>query len=132
MINPDFQDKIECWGRKFEIDVSYICYEGEEVLDSQIRIYHKIKDRLEELYAVCKTKIYEYVETDEIKALFPNNEIPENIFKFILPKAIVITRHTDIDYFGLLFYFKYDLDDDICVSFKNYEFFRIGAEYIIL
>ena len=28
--------------------------------------------------------------------------------------------------------FRYDRENDICVSFKNYEFFAVGPEYIIL
>lgn len=132
MTNPDFKEEINVWGRKFEIDVSLTCYEGEKVLDSQIRTFQNIKGRLNELYNICKIKIYEYVKIDELKELFPNNEIPENIFKFIIPKAIIVTRHTDVDYFGFLFYFRYDRENDICVSFNNYEFYQIGPEYIIL
>ena len=133
MTNSDFQDKIEVWGENFEIDVSYICYDNEEVLDSQVKIYNNIKNRLEELYEVCKTKIYEYVEQDELKELFPNNTVPkDDILKFIVPKAIIIDRDTNEDYFGFLFYFRYDRENDMCVSFKNYEFFDIGPEYIIL
>ena len=28
--------------------------------------------------------------------------------------------------------FRYDRENDICVSFKNYEFFEVVPEYIIL
>ncbi len=35
MNNSFFKEEVECWGRKFEIDVSLTCYEGEKVLDSQ-------------------------------------------------------------------------------------------------
>jgi len=132
MINSDFNEKLEFWGREFDVEISFERHKGENILDFQEQIYHKIKDRLPELLEVCKTKIYEYVEIDEIKSLFPNKDIPENIFKFIIPKAIFITRETDLEYFGFLFYFRYDRNDDMCVSFKNFEFFRTGAEYIIL
>lgn len=33
---------------------------------------------------------------------------------------------------GFLFYFRYDRENDICGSFKNYEFFEVYPEYIIL
>lgn len=132
MIESDFKEEFEIWGRKFLLDVSLTCYSDETVLDSQLRIFGCIKEKLNELYEICKTKIYEYVKKDDLKAFFPNKEIPENIFKFIIPKAIIVTRHTDVDYFGFLFYFKYDRENDMCVSFKNYKFFQIGPEDIIL
>ena len=99
---------------------------GEKVLDSQIRIFHIIKEKYNELFETCKTKIFEYVNDDEQKNLFPDNQIPENIFKFIMPKAIVITRDIDVDYFGILFHFRYDPENDICVSFKNFNFYFPG------
>ena len=132
MIESDFKEEFEIWGRSFQVDVSLACHSNQEVLDSQVRIFNIIKNKLNELYDVCRTKIYEYMHNEERKELFPNNEIPENIFKFIIPKAIIVTRHTDVDYFGFLFYFRYDRENDICVSFKNYEFFEVGPEYIIL
>ena len=127
-----FKEEFEIWGRNFQLDVSLACHSNQVVLDSQVRIFNTIKNKLNELYDVCRTKIYEYMHNEERKELFPNNEIPENIFKFIIPKAIIVTRHTDVDYFGFLFYFRYDRENNICGSFKNYEFFEVEPEYIIL
>ena len=132
MIKSDFKEEFEIWGRNFQLDVSLACHSNQVVLDSQVRIFNTIKNKLNELYDVCRTKIYEYMHNEERKELFPNNEIPENIFKFIIPKAIVITRHIDVIYFGFLFHFRYDSENDICVSFKNFDFYEIGPEYIIL
>ena len=115
MNNSFFKEEVECWGRKFEIDVSLTCYEGEKVLDSQIRTFQNIKGKLNELYDICKIKIYEYVKIDELRELFPNNEIPENIFKFIIPKAIIVTRHTMS--IVLAFFFILSMTEKtICVS----------------
>lgn len=133
MMNKSFfKESFKVWERDFQLDVSLVCYKGEKVLDSQIRIFHIIKEKYNELFETCKTKIFEYVNDDEQKNLFPDNQIPKNIFKFIMPKAIVITRDIDVDYFGVLFHFRYDPENDICVSFKNFNFYEIGPEYIIL
>ncbi len=101
MIKSDFKEEFEIWGRNFQLDVSLACHSNQVVLDSQVRIFNTIKNKLNELYDVCRTKIYEYMHNEERKELFPNNEIPENIFKFIIPKAIIVTRHTDVDYYEL-------------------------------
>lgn len=130
MINSDIKEKFNIWGRDFDLDVSFICYDDEEVLDNQIKIFKKIKEESNYYYEVCKFKIYEYVQ-EEIEK-FPDNLIPENVFKFIIPKAIIIDRNVDYDYYGFLFYYRYDRDNDICVSFKNNDFYEIGPEDIIL
>lgn len=131
MINSDFKEEFNVWGRTFTLDVSLSCHTGQGVLDSQVNVYNNIKNNINELYEVCKTKILEYVNEEEQKELFSDKEMPENIFKYIIPKAIIVTRHTDVDYFGFLFYFRYDRENDICVSFKDYKFFNIGPYYSV-
>ena len=59
-----FKESFKVWERDFQLDVSLVCYKGEKVLDSQIRIFHIIKEKYNELFETCKTKIFEYVNDD--------------------------------------------------------------------
>ena len=65
MINSDFKEEFNVWGRTFTLDVSLSCHTGQDVLDSQVNVYNNIKNNINELYEVCKTKILEYVNEEE-------------------------------------------------------------------
>lgn len=95
-----------------------------------MRLYHRnaalsIKTLVLETEDGRKTLAHELIHVSA-------DDVTLNIFKFIIPTAIIVTQHTDVDYFGFLFYFRYDRENDICGSFKNYEFFEVYPEYIIL
>ena len=96
MIESDFKEEFEIWGRNFQLDVSLACHSNQVVLDSQVRIFNTIKNKLNELYDVCRTKIYEYMHNEERKELFPNNEIQisETMAESAKKTSLVLTRKT--------------------------------------
>ena len=48
MINSDFKEEFNVWGRTFTLDVSLSCHTGQNVLDSQIKVYKNIKNNIAE------------------------------------------------------------------------------------
>lgn len=130
-IQNEFNLKMTIWEREIEIEVVFDCYTNETITASQNQAYLDFLSNNKNFYSISKRKILDYV-TQDIE-YFPDKIIPENIFKFIMPKAIFIKRDSESNkLFGLLFHYKYREEEGICVVFKNNDFFEIGPENIIL
>jgi hypothetical protein len=130
----EFKEEFIVWGRSFELLVTFDVYDDEEVSEHQIKTYEDLKVNYVEYFDSVKDEIYEYVKEDT-----ENEELPDNIFKFIIPKAIVIQREDEDEgedeykmEFALLCDYKYNLDDGISVSFENGESTGVGPEDVVL
>ena len=128
----EFKEEFMIWGRKLELDVVFYLYEGEEISEHQIKTYEDLKVNYIKYFDSVKDEIYEYVKEDT-----GENELPENIFKFVVPKAIIIQReHGKFDEepmeFALLCDYKYNIDAGISVSFENGVSTGCGAEDAVL
>lgn len=128
----EFKEEFVVWGRSFELLVTFDVCDDEEVSEHQIRTYEDLKVNYIQYFDSAKDEIYEYVKEDT-----GENELPDNIFKFIIPKAIVIQREDEDedDYkmeFALLCDYKYNLDDGISVSFENGVSTGVGPEDVVL
>lgn len=130
----EFKEEFIVWGRSFELLVTFDVYDDEEVSEHQIKTYEDLKVNYVEYFDSVKDEIYEYVKEDT-----GENELPDNIFKFAIPKAIIIQREDEDeeedDYkmeFALLCDYKYNLDDGISVSFEDGESTGVGPEDVVL
>jgi len=128
----EFKEEFTVWGRKLELDVIFHLYKGEEMSEHQIRTYEDLKANHVKYFDSVKDEIYEYVEEDT-----GDEDLPENIFKFVMPKTIIIYReHNKFDEepleFALLCDYKYNIDDGISVSFENGESTGVGSEDVAL
>ncbi|THF77539.1 DUF6985 domain-containing protein [Cohnella fermenti] len=124
------KQKINVWGRDFELDVVYDCYEGEEVLSTQREALERfltmpilISDSKKAVENYCLNR-----NSDEIGA-----QSVENIFKYVIPKSLYIQRTADDSrVVALMCAYKFDVDNGIAVVFKNERFDRVGTQNIIL
>lgn len=128
----EFKEEFVVWGRSFELLVTFYVYDDEEVSEHQIRTYEDLKVNYIKYFDSVKDEIYEYVKEDT-----GEDELPDNIFKFVLPKAIVIQREDEdeVGYkmeFALLCDYKYNLDDGISVSFEDVVSTGVGPEDVVL
>lgn len=135
MINENLQNEfklsITIWNREVEIDVVFDCFKDEYITRIQKETYGEFLNNRDNIYSISRERIWAYAHQDV--DLFPDKGIPENIYKFIMPKAIYIKRDTGSQkVFGLLFHYRYREDEGLCVVFKDNAFSEIGPECIIL
>lgn len=128
----EFKEEFIIWGRKLELDVIFYLYEGEQISGHQINTYEDLKVNYIKYFDSVKDEIYEYVKEDT-----ENEELPDNIFKFVMPKAIIIQREPGIFdeeplEFALLCDYKYNIEDGISVSFENGISTGVGPEDVVL
>lgn len=121
---------LEIWGRSFELDVVYDAYCGEEVSQEQRDALDKFLSVADELFAVAEVKAKEYcldMNGDEI-----GEEAISNIFKYVVPKAVYVSRTDGARVVAILCHYKFNMDDGVAIVFENEEFSEIGTEDIIL
>ncbi|MDR0906780.1 MAG: hypothetical protein LBN00_11540 [Oscillospiraceae bacterium] len=134
------KQKLNVWGRDFELEVVFDCYEGESVLPVQ-------KEALENFLAKSKIITDEKVMVSiisDVKAavveycLKRNAEeigmsTIDNIFKYVMPKSLYVQRTTDDSrVVGLMCAYKFDVDNGIAVVFKNEQFVNVDSQNAIL
>lgn len=120
---------VTIWGRKFEIEIKYDCYEGEEILETQkeaassfLKAEKSIEASLEKVKEYCIA-----MNPDEI-----GSEPIENIFKYVAPKYVFVPRNTDKHVAAIMCNYKFDQENGIAVVFENEILAKIGKQDIVL
>lgn len=117
------------WGREFDLDVTFEDWDGEGVLDSQwasygsiIMSWQAIEDALPKLEDYC-------LELD--KDMIGEAHI-DNIFRFVIPKSLFISREEARQVVALMCDYRFDPDNGIAVVFVNGKLAEIGTQDIVL
>lgn len=120
--------KIILWGREFDIVVSFSCYPGEEITQTQ-------KDTLEKFCAVERPvdsmleDLKKYVSTTSNGVV--GIEHIDNIFKYVMPKSLYVPR-SEKQVIAVICNYKFDMEHGIAVVFENGNLKEIGTQDIIL
>lgn len=119
--------QIHIWGRDFDLNVSYHNFPGEEVTNNQAMTLKAISsvDFSEALNSV-EQYIMKY-NGFEIK----ENNI-DNIFKYVIPKSIVITRDENLRVFAIICNYRFDMEHGLAVVFENEKYKAVGPQDFIL
>lgn len=120
--------RMKIWGRELEMDIKYDCYSGEEVLDSQkdaAAIFLESEDAVEDALGYVKKYCLDN-DREEIGASI------ENIFKYVAPKYLYISRSADKHVVAIMCNYKFDQENGIAVVFEDEKFKKIGRQDIIL
>lgn len=120
------KESIKIWGRSFELDIVYDCFDNEEVLPEQ----KKSADAF-----LKNSRIFDgiekYVEA-YIKSSTGNNDfVIDNIFKYIMPTSIYIPRTSSMEA-ALFCDYKFDTENGIAILFENQKFKEIVPQDKIL
>lgn len=119
------------WDRKFNIDIVYDVYSGEEILPYQkmaletfLRNYKSLVDStLEDVKNYC-------LENNEKEI---GQKAIDNIFKYVIPKALFVKRTKQKKQIvALLCDYKFNPDDGLAIVFENNQMSEIGTQNIIL
>jgi hypothetical protein len=124
------KQSINIWGRDFELEVVYDCYDNEQVLPVQTEALRRFLENTA-LLNTAKPEVEKYCRAKNADDLGAG--LTENIFKFIVPKSMYVQRTTDNSrVVALLCAYKFDADNGLAIVFKNERFEKAGTQDIVL
>lgn len=122
------KEKFLIWGRAFELNVQYDCYEDEDILPAQ-----KVS------FAFFKGEADHILNSDrEIKKYCLENNGAEiggtidNIFKYVIPVSIFVKRDEKKHVVAVMCNYKFDIEHGIALIYINEKLAQIGSQDIVL
>lgn len=119
--------EVVLWGRELKLDVVYQYYPGGGVNENQLNTLKLIStvDFSEALVELKKYMIKNNSEEIEGESL-------ENIYRFVMPRRVLITRETEKRVFAFMCNYKFDMEHGLAIIFENERFKEVGPKDIIL
>lgn len=123
------KNKINIWGRDFDLPILYECYDGQEVEPEQKEEAHRLLTTPGAFQDV--TNVKNYIIKNNSKDV--GTEI-DNIFKYVIPTKLFVKRankkHQNI--VALLCNYRFDPEHGLAVLYKNGEVYKVGSQDIAL
>lgn len=119
--------ELTIWGRKFNLNVEYDCYEGEEITDVQNKALEK--------FLTCDKEIEKSLE--HVKKYCKNNALGENvgeidnIFKYVVPTDLYVVRDEKRK-IAILCEYKFDIEHGLAIIFENEKFKTVDSPDSVL
>lgn len=120
--------KITIYGRKFELDIHYRKYTGQEVLKSQYDAIAKFKHANIDS---SLDKVKKFIIEDSKDYYDEPIESIDNIFKYIKPRYLFVPRD-DKGIVAIMCDYKVDEEHGLAIVFKNGSYMNVGTQDIIL
>lgn len=119
--------KVRIWDRDFDLDCLYQNYPNEEITKKQESTLAAIPsiDYSDSLIGI-KQFVMKYNGSD-----IEGNTI-ENIFKYVMPKRILIIRDEHARSFAIICNYKFDMEHGIAVVYENEKFKAVGLQDLVL
>ena len=122
------KQNITIWGRELFLNITYDCYPGEAILDTQ-------KEALQRILAVPAV-IEESLKSVENYIMKDNAEtvgnVIDNIFKYVMPKSLFVPRDNEHMSVAVICDYKFDPEHGLAVVFEDEKLKAIGSQDIIL
>ena len=118
---------VRIWGREFELSVSYQNYPGEEITENQQRTLAAVPSVD---YDTAKVGVERYIR--EFFASELGNDNLDNIFRFVMPKSILISRMKEAHIFAIMCNFKLDMEHGIAIIYEDEKLKSVGPQDLIL
>ncbi len=119
--------KVSIWGREFELGVSYQNFPGEIITENQRNTLSAVPSVD---YDAAKTGVEGYIRKFFSAEL--GNERLDNIFRFVMPKSVLITRTEGTRVFAIMCNFKLDMEHGIAVIYEDEQLKAVGPQDLIL
>lgn len=116
--------EINIFGRDFNLSCRYDCFEGEDILETQKNITGTFNS---EIIEKSKDEVFKYCITESGGVI---TKI-DNIFKYLIPESLYITREEPPE-IAILCSYKFDIEHGIAIVFQDDKFKAIGSQDIIL
>ena len=120
--------KLNIWDRDFELLMSVKTFKGKEPTDVQKEAIKMFEANMD-IFSDAKEQVEKYILANNLKE--NGIEKVDNIFKYVIPKAIVFPKAKN-RVIGLICNYKFDEEHGLAVVFENEKFKEIGAEDIVL
>ncbi len=117
-------EKINIWGREFELKVIFDVYKGEEVTDIQKNAFDAFIKATDILLKNCE-ELKEYCLKQDQERI---GGTIENIFKYVRPESLFIKRDNKDHIVVLLCNYRFDEEHGIAIFFKNEKLEYIGTQ----
>ena len=115
------------WGRDFELNVSYQNFPDEEVTYNQELT---VKSIASVDFSESLVNVEQYIMKYNGFEICENSI--DNIFRYVMPKSILITRDEDTRIFAIMCNYKFDMEHGIAVVFENGKYKAVGQQDLIL
>ena len=119
--------ELNVWGRKFDLDIVYDVYSGEEILDVQVQALESFINNKDELLS-DDFEIKKYCKNDAGDLI--EGEIT-NIFKYVIPSSVFVKREENKHIVALFCDYRFDEEHGIAIVFENEKMVKIGSQDII-
>lgn len=118
---------ITIWGREFELDLIYKTYSGEEPSICQ----YTAADELDSsVIDAAKEEVEKYIVKYNQQQL--ESKMVDNIFKYVIPKAIYVPQVEGHKIIAVMCYYKLDMEHGLAIVFEDNKLKKIGEEGIVL
>lgn len=118
---------VRIWDREFELSVSYQNFPGEEITENQKRTMAAVPSVD---YDAARNSVEGYIRKYFAAEL--GDDSLDNIFRFVMPKSVLIPRAEGVSVFAIMCNFKLDMEHGIAVIFENETFKTAGPQDLIL
>jgi len=119
-----YNKELNIFGRDFNLSCRYDCFEKEEILENQKKTFETFNS---DIIEKSKDEVFKYCIA---KSGGDITQI-DNIFKYLIPESIYITRSENPE-IAILCSYKFDIEHGIAIVFQNNKLKEIGAQDIIL
>lgn len=120
--------EIQLWGRSLSLNVVLQHFPGEDILPEQEKAFDDfIKHDLEAEVSLEKVKNYVLKEQSDKNRL---TQI-DNIFKYVAPKSLFVTRETK-PVVAILCNYKFDPEHGMVLVFSDGNLTKVGTQDLIL
>ena len=128
-LEEDLMNRIRqnIWGRDFELAVSYQNFPGENVTDNQTCALEKAQSTD---FSESLSDVKQYIMKHYGSEL--GEDSIDNIFKYVLPKSILIPRNENKRVFAILCNFKFDMEHGLAIVFEDEKYKAVGPQDLIL
>ena len=118
---------LNIWGRDFELNIVFQNFPGEEVTVQQKNVVDSLHSiDFNESLELVKDYIMKYNSED-----LGGAEIT-NIFKYVIPKSVLIPRESEKRVTALMCNYKFDMEHGMAVVYENEKYKAVGPQDIIL
>ena len=118
---------VQIWGRSFDLSYSFQNFPDEEITEVQQQTLQSVSTVD---YSHSKEGVEKYIRKYFFAEL--GSDDLKNIFRFVMPKSVLIPRNSEDHVFAVMCSFKLDMEHGIALIYKNKEFIEAGPQDIIL
>ena len=121
---------LNIWGRKFDIEIIFDCFESEEISESQKNAFDDFIANFEKYTEEGKVRLEKKILA-EYSSFMEEKQI-KNIFKYVIPKMIYNPRSPiNEKVVAVVCSFKFDEENDIAIKYIDGKVMDICEDYTI-